>query len=208
MSYIDYSARPKAAYNDEQPAASENPFADQPSSSAAAQDGYENGHAAAYQPANPPAVTQHYGSGRGHDFTVEHQKTDGDQVGNYDPYGTRAAEAAGHQEPFFDPTFEDYTHEAPLEMPFFDHVVQDYGEFGFFNRMRLRVRQGISFLLTLGALGLVVVASFVWYLNPLAKKPPRARADREYERRVTGERGSGRVQYYAEVRDCAKVFDA
>lgn len=54
----------------------------------------------------------------------------------------------------------------------------------------------------MGGLGLVLLMAFGSYLNP-AKiwRPslPRAKADREYERRITGERLSGRPAYYAEV---------
>lgn len=66
-------------------------------------------------------------------------------------------------------------------------------------KARLQFRQALSFALTLGSMGLVLVAAFASYLNPLKKSPPRAHVDKEYARRITGERLSGRPQYYAEV---------
>ncbi|PWN27796.1 alpha/beta-hydrolase [Jaminaea rosea] len=101
-------------------------------------------------------------------------------------------------EPFFDPTFPSYEEEEPLEMAFFDHVVQDYGEMGIVGKTRLFVRQSLSFGLTLGALGGILVLAFAAYFNPFKKQRPRAKPDREYERRITGERLSGRPEYYAE----------
>jgi len=56
-------------------------------------------------------------------------------------------------------------------------------------------------------MGLVLVAAFASYLNPLKKSPPKAKADREYERRITGERLSARTAYYAEVSRGAVVVD-
>lgn len=130
---------------------------------------------------------------RGHPFSVEHMSTDAElRRGDAHP--------ADHQQPFFDPTWDDFLHEKPLELPFFDHVVQRYGDFGPVQKARLAVRQFLSFLLTFGVLSAVLVASIVHAMNPWAKRPPRSRADREYETRITGERGSGRVQYYCEVR--------
>ncbi|CAO1638025.1 unnamed protein product [Parajaminaea phylloscopi] len=99
---------------------------------------------------------------------------------------------------FFDPTFPSYEDEGPLEMAFFDHVVQDYGTMGIIGKTRLFVRQSLSFGLTLAALGIVGVLAFAHYFNPFKKSPPRAKPDREYERRITGERLSGRPEYYAE----------
>lgn len=124
-------------------------------------------------------------SGRGHHFNVEHVRTTGD-----------TAPAPDAQE-FFDPTFGDYEDEPPLEMVFFDHVVQNYGEMNLFNKTRLFIRQTASFFLTFAGLGIVLVVAFAAYLNPMKKAPPRARGDREYERRMTGERFSGKPQYYA-----------
>ncbi|TKY84509.1 hypothetical protein EX895_006410 [Sporisorium graminicola] len=102
------------------------------------------------------------------------------------------------ERPFFDPTFPNYQAEAPLEMPFFDHVVADYGHYGLFQRLRLNFRQAISFLISTTALGTVLFAAYFSYFNPFKKSPPKSKADREYERRITGERGSGRPAYYAE----------
>lgn len=64
-------------------------------------------------------------------------------------------------------------------------------------KTRLFVRQTTSFFLTLSGLGIVLVVAFAAYFNPLKKSPPRARGDREYERRVTGERFSSKPAYYS-----------
>lgn len=124
---------------------------------------------------------------------VEHMPTSGEDRGY--------AQHVEHQEStpaFFDPGFPSYEEEQPLEMAFFDHVVQDYGEMGIIGRLRLMFRQAVSFGLSLAGLGAVAFMAFVTYFNPFKKTPARARPDREYERRVTGERFSGRVEYYAE----------
>ncbi len=223
MSYIDYGARPKSRTQEQY--TDEDPFADEaPPRGNNGAGGFNSGLAggsgrrsydegvAVGQPEYGGAGSrsghgqgdgaqqyQHHTHQPGHQFQVERIAGEGElrpgHDGGYQPFGADGQ----HQEPFFDPTFEDYTHEQPLEMPFFDHVVQDYGSFGFLQRNRLRFRQALSFLLTLGGLGAVVALAFASYFNPFTKRPPRARADREYERRMTGERGSGRVQYYAEV---------
>lgn len=99
---------------------------------------------------------------------------------------------------FFDPSFPSYEQEEPLEMPFFDHVVQNYPTMGVIGRSRLFFRQSVAFGLSLAGLGLVLVCAFASYFNPLKKSPPKAKPDREYERRITGERLSGRPEYYSE----------
>lgn len=99
---------------------------------------------------------------------------------------------------FFDPTFPSYEDEEPLEMAFFDHVVQKYPDMGIVGRTRLFIRQSLSFGLTLATLVLLVILAFAHYFNPFKQTPPRARSDREYERRITGERLSGRPEYYAQ----------
>lgn len=133
----------------------------------------------------------------GHHFDVEHVQTTGDTY-HLD------------QEPqeFFDPTFGDYQEEPPLEMVFFDHVVQNYGEMNLFNKGRLFIRQTVSFFATLIGLGAVMAFAFASYFNPFKKSPPRARGDREYERRMTGERFSGKPQYYSNVsvHTCFYIF--
>lgn len=99
---------------------------------------------------------------------------------------------------FFDPTFPSYQEQSNLEMPFFNHVVANYGEMGPIGKARLMFRQALSFGLSFGGLALVFVLAFVAYFNPLKKSPARAKPDREYERRITGERLSGRPEYYSE----------
>ncbi|KAJ1022821.1 hypothetical protein NDA18_005154 [Ustilago nuda] len=138
-------------------------------------------------------------------FQVESAQFDGRQLEPSRPPRVEIRRDPGAQEyyhrderPFFDPTFPGYQEEAPLEMPFFDHVVAGYGNYGTFQRIRLNIRQAISFVLSTAALGIVLVAAYFAYLNPFKKSPPKAKADREYERRITGERGSGRPAYYAE----------
>ncbi|KAI5477011.1 lysosomal acid lipase/cholesteryl ester hydrolase [Pseudohyphozyma bogoriensis] len=58
-----------------------------------------------------------------------------------------------------------------------------------------------SFIGTTIAFNLLVVMALVTWifnkLNPFHKHPPRPKYDKEYERRITGERFSSRVEYYA-----------
>ena len=138
-------------------------------------------------------------------FQDESAQFDGRQVEPSRPPRVEIMRDPGAQEyyhrdenPFFDLTFPGYQEEAPLEMPFFDHVVAGYGNYGTFQRIRLNIRQAISFVLSTAGLGIVLVAAYFAYLNPFKKSPPKAKTDREYERRITGERGSGRPAYYAE----------
>lgn len=138
---------------------------------------------------------------RGHPFSVEHRAT------NAGMHNGPEGHPADEEEAFFDPTWQDFMQEEPLEMPFFDHVVQRYGEFGPLEKAQLAMRQFLSFCLTFGVLSLVLVLSIFNSMNPFVKRPPRSRADREYETRITGERGSGRVQYYCEVRELLPGWD-
>lgn len=137
---------------------------------------------------------------RGHPFAVERRATDADNVVGADLH------KSDRLQPFFDPTWDDFMHEEPLEMPFFDHVVQRYGEFNTVDKIRLGVRQFLSFLITSVILSCVLVLSIANAMNPFAKRLPRSRADREYETRITGERGSARVQYYCEVRSLLAIL--
>lgn len=191
--FIDYSRRPRAANGSGSDEGSpehqhSNPFGDHQQAQYSQQVNSDveaaNQHDTMYggrQQQQAPSQSR-----RGHHFDIEQVHTTGDTMQQQAP-----------AEPFFDPAFDDYNEEPPLEMVFFDHVVQNYGEMNLFNKIRLFIRQSASFGLTLGGLGLVLVMAFAAYLNPRKKSPPRARGDREYERRMTGERFSGRPQYYA-----------
>lgn len=80
---------------------------------------------------------------------------------------------------------------------FFHHSVGTYGEYNLLARCYLELRQMLSFTLTSVSLLLLGNLAFASYFNPLRKSPPKARCDPEFERRVTGERLSERVEYYA-----------
>lgn len=135
-----------------------------------------------------------YGGGHGgHKIDTARMQTTAEE----DDEGRSMAERQ-NDDVFFDPTFPSYEEEEPLEMVFFDHVVQDYGEMGIVGKTRLFVRQSLSFGLTLAALGGILVLAFAHYFNPFKNAPKGAKADREYERRITGERLSGRPEYYSE----------
>lgn len=155
------------------------------------------------QPTRPALVhrASSRNADRGHPFSVEQMATDAVAGPHQDNF------RADHQEPFFDPTWHDFMQEEPLEMPFFDHVVQRYGEFGPVEKARLAMRQFFSFCITFSVLGAVLFVSIAHAMNPFAKRPPRSRADREYETRITGERGSARVQYYCEVRFTLPTYE-
>ena len=81
---------------------------------------------------------------------------------------------------------------------FFHHKVGEYGEFNWFSRAYLEIRQLFMLLLTTIGLSMVMGLAILRYMNPFRKNYPKARVDFEYERRITGERYSERVQYYAE----------
>lgn len=81
---------------------------------------------------------------------------------------------------------------------FFSHRVADYGEFGVLSRIYLELRQLMMFGITTLGLMIVVNLAFMRYLNPFRKHYPKAKVDTEFNRRITGERYSERVEYYAE----------
>lgn len=81
---------------------------------------------------------------------------------------------------------------------FFHHKVGEYGDFNLVSRFYLEIRQLFMLLLTTLGLSVVMGLAIVRYLNPFRKNYPKARVDFEYERRITGERYSERVDYYAE----------
>ena len=81
---------------------------------------------------------------------------------------------------------------------FFHHKVGEYGDFNWFSRFYLEIRQLLMLLLTTVGLSMVMGLAILRYMNPFRKNYPKARVDFEYERRITGERYSERVQYYAE----------
>lgn len=167
----------------------EDPFSDRSGTSVAYADNAQHSQVTA-----PTSTTQ--SGGRGTDsIDVERARN----AGQDDEYNAAVLnDYRGEDGAFFDPTFPSYEEEGPLEMPFFDHIVRDYGEMGLFGKGRLLFRQTLSFFLSLAGLGAVLVLAFVKYFNPFKKSPRPIKADREYERRITGERLSGRPEYYAE----------
>ncbi|PWO00086.1 alpha/beta-hydrolase [Tilletiopsis washingtonensis] len=183
--FIDYSAR-RRERTTPSPPQSQNPFADDGAKQE--QSAYRTDASQAYaaEPQQQYEQQPRATSGRGHHFDVEHSGT------------AQAKREQEDGEPFFDPTFPSYQEEEPLDMVFFDHVVQNYGSIGTIGKLRVQFRQIVSFGLTTATMGLVILVAFANYFNPFHKSPPRAHADREYERRITGERLSGRPQYYSE----------
>ncbi|WFD35955.1 sterol esterase [Malassezia cuniculi] len=117
-----------------------------------------------------------------------------------------AAQAANHnvvQRPqdttYFDPQYHDAQDEEVESFPaFFHHPVGEYGDYNIFSRLYLEIRQFASLMITLQGLLIVMFLAYGRYMNPMRKKPPKARTDLEYERRITGERLSERMEYYAE----------
>ncbi|PWN39160.1 alpha/beta-hydrolase [Ceraceosorus guamensis] len=137
-------------------------------------------------------VAQQRPGGRGHHFDVEYQHTAAPEEGQHQASGTDNGA-------FFDPEFPEAAQaDGDLEIVWFPHVVARYPSIGKIGKLRVQFRQTVSFGLTIGALGLVLVAAFAHYLNPFKKRRPHVGTDREYERRITGERLSGRPQYYSE----------
>lgn len=87
----------------------------------------------------------------------------------------------------------------PEQFPtFFHHEIGQYGEFNLVSRLMLELQQLNMFLITSLGMTFVVIMAFARYFNPFRKLYPKARVDFEYERRITGERYSERVQYYAD----------
>ncbi|BGP26452.1 cholesterol esterase [Rhodotorula toruloides] len=76
-----------------------------------------------------------------------------------------------------------------------------YRTLTFYERCWLTGFQIGSFIGTTLAFNMIVIMSLVVYvtnkLNPLHKSPPRAKVEKEYEERITGERFSTRAAYYA-----------
>jgi len=150
-------------------------------------DDYQNGH---YNGHARPSMADHAQS-RGRGVYVEHPHTAfEDTPHRMDEYT---------EQPYFNPNEMSAAQEHPEDFPaFFMHSVGEYGDFGFFSRMYIEIRQMFMFGLT--SLGLMILANlaFARYFNPFRKNYPKARLDFEYERRITGERYSERVEYYAE----------
>lgn len=101
---------------------------------------------------------------------------------------------------YYDPSFpEPADDEDPEDFPaFFHHEVGHYGEYNLLSRLYLELRQMMSFIITGISFGVIVNFAFIHYMNPFRKSPPKARCEPEFERRITGERLSERVEYYAE----------
>ncbi|KAE8228429.1 hypothetical protein CF326_g6637 [Tilletia indica] len=100
--------------------------------------------------------------------------------------------------PYFDPAEAGVEEEPPHPSPFHDQGVGQFGEFTTGTRIKTEIMQLISFGATLTGLIVVVICAYARYFNPFKLRYNKARADREYERRITGERLSSRVEYYAE----------
>lgn len=128
------------------------------------------------------------------DVRIERPHTEGANAENY--YGSKQKELDYEYRPEYPSAGED---EDVGGFPaFFHHPVGQYGNFNIFQRLYLEIRQMASFGLTSVALVVVANLAFISYFNPFRKSPPKARTDLEFERRITGERLSGRVEYYAE----------
>ncbi|WFD30728.1 sterol esterase [Malassezia sp. CBS 17886] len=128
----------------------------------------------------------------GHDVFVERPMTVAEQSGTATP--------AADDKYYFDPTQPrpDVNEDVGGFPAFFNHPVGEYGDFSIFARLYLEIRQMFSFGVTSMSLGFVGFLAFWRYLNPFRTHASKAKTDREYERRITGERLSERVGYYAE----------
>ena len=82
---------------------------------------------------------------------------------------------------------------------FFHHKVGEYGDFNWFSRFYLDIRQLLMLLLTTVGLSMVMGLAILRYMNPFRKNYPKARVDFEYERRITGERYSERAVSYTHL---------
>ncbi|KAM0790644.1 hypothetical protein ACM66B_004505 [Microbotryomycetes sp. NB124-2] len=105
-------------------------------------------------------------------------------------------EKSGYQEPAdlgYDPDDRDFVH---------PHEIPNYPTQNFYRRCVLTGFQIGSAIGTTLGFNLIAVMAFVWYaaraLNPFHKGPPKPKFDKEWERRITGERFSNRAEYYAE----------
>ncbi|GAA6038415.1 hypothetical protein JCM8097_007637 [Rhodosporidiobolus ruineniae] len=115
-------------------------------------------------------------------------------------YESARPAASAAQNPFtrspdlgYDPNDRSYVHDLPRPT---------YPTQTFYRRCVLGGFQLASALGTALGFNLIVVIALVWNafrkVNPLHQAPPRARVEKEYEERITGERFSTRVAYYAE----------
>lgn len=137
-----------------------------------------------------PTDTDH-ATRRGHGVYVEHPHTGMEDVAHGAFPEPKAAS--------FDPHEPGVETESAGDFPaFFHHKVGDYGDFGLLSRIYLEIRQMMMFGLTTLGLTIVINLAFVRYMNPFRKHYPKARVDFEFDRRITGERYSERVEYYAE----------
>lgn len=100
---------------------------------------------------------------------------------------------------YYNPKYQSPREEDPESFPvIYHHTVGEFGEFGPFMRLYVELRQLVMFVISSVSLGAVIPIAYAWYFNPFRSKPPKARADIEFDERITGERLSERPQYYAE----------
>ncbi|KAK4052430.1 cholesterol esterase [Microbotryomycetes sp. JL201] len=114
----------------------------------------------------------------------------------YEEESREPREKGGYREPEdlgYDPDDRDFVH---------PHEIPTYPTQNFYRRCVLNGFQIGSALGTTLGFNLIAVMAFVWYaaraLNPFHKGPPKPKYDKEWERRITGERFSSRAEYYAE----------
>ncbi|WFC97358.1 sterol esterase [Malassezia yamatoensis] len=149
--------------------------------------GTRNYDGSSYQGAyEDPSMAQHnVPIERPRDYGQEYEPSDKIDDDEQYQYDARYPEATDDEDPEAFPAF-------------FNHEVGQFGEFNLFSRIYLEMRQMLSFSLTSLSLLLLGNLAFGMYFNPFRKSPPKARCDPEFEKRITGERLSERVQYYAE----------
>lgn len=99
-------------------------------------------------------------------------------------------------------TFDEYDEDENYRDFLMDHTVPQYGPPNLFDKIYTEVRQHVSFLLTTIGFSMVLVIALGKYCadmaNPLHHKRSHPKVDKEWMNRITGERYSDRLEYYAE----------
>lgn len=99
-------------------------------------------------------------------------------------------------------SFDEYDEDENYRDFLIDHTVPQRGPPNLFDKIFIEVRQHVSFLLTTIGFSVVLVIALGKYAadmaNPLHKKRSHPKVDKGWLNRITGERYSDRLEYYAE----------
>ncbi|BGP10093.1 cholesterol esterase [Rhodotorula toruloides] len=141
-----------------------------------------------------PEDDAYYGGSRGGRQSAFSQAYTAEDRYSYEPQGRQKQDFfSKNDNRGYDPDDTNFVNDVPPRPA--------YRTLTFYERCWLTGFQLGSFIGTTLAFNMIVIMSLVVYvtnkLNPLHKSPPRAKVEKEFEERITGERFSTRAAYYA-----------